>query len=156
MTNGVREMHSHLNDGSTSDELGLSGQLSGNGSAQLTGSNIFSSNGNMIVRGDDVKAMLVDGLPPVELGAVWGKILLKHGVATLQEMNAKGPDGSAEANGWVGIAPDITHSIVQLSLSLKPSLKGRANFGVFLNMLPHPPTEGPYHIQGLLTSPSLS
>jgi type II secretion system protein N len=134
----------------------LGGQLSASGSAQLMGTEVVADRGSMILSGRDVKAVIVNGLPPLELGAVHGKVLLQQGVATLQNLTANGPDGDLAANGEVRIAADIAHSTVQLTLSLRPSAKARASFGLLLNMLPHAPGEGPYYVQGMLMFPSLS
>ena len=134
----------------------LSGELSGHGSAQLTGPEIIADTASIILHGREVKAMLVNGLPPLELGVVGGKVLLEHGVATLLDVTAYGSDGAFSAKGRIQVRQDIAHSFIQFTFSLTPTAKGRAGFGFFLNMLPHAPNEGPYHLQGMLTSPSLS
>lgn len=136
--------------------VGLSGELSGRGSAQLMGPDIIADRASIILLARDVKAVLVNGLPPLELGVVQGKVVLEQGVATLQDVTASGSDGDLAANGRVQVTQNIAHSIIQLTLSLRPTAKGRAGFGFLLNMLPHTPNEGAYHLQGMLTSPSLS
>ena len=136
--------------------IDLSGELSGSGSAQVTGSGISAGRASMILIGRHVKAVIVNGLPPLDLGVVRAKVLLEQGVAILQDVRAYGSDGGIEANGEIRLAPDIANSIVQLTVSLTPTAKGRAGFGLFFNMLPHAPSDGPYHVEGALTSPSVS
>jgi len=136
--------------------VALSGELSGSGSAQVMGSGIIACRASMILIGRHVKAEIVNGLPPLDLGVVRANVVLEQGVAILQEVSAYGSDGSIEANGEIQVAPDIADSIVQLTVSLTPTTKGRAGFGLFLNMLPHAPNDGPYHVKGALTSPSVS
>ncbi len=134
----------------------LSGELSGRGSAQMMGPDIIADSASMIVLGRAVKLAIVNGLPPLELGAVSGKVLLDRGIVALRDLRARGSDGEIEANGEIHLAPDVADSTVQLTLSLKPTAQGRASFGLFLKMLPHPPGEGPYHVEGPLTFPSVS
>jgi len=134
----------------------LSGELSGHGSAQLMGPEIIADTASIILHGREVKAVLVNGLPPLELGVVRGKAVLEHGVATLLDVTAYGSDGAFAASGRVQVRHDIAHSFIQFTFSLTPTAKGRAGFGFLLNMLPHAPNEGPYHLQGMLSSPSLS
>jgi type II secretion system protein N len=136
--------------------LGLKGELSGRGSAQLMGPDIIAGRGNMIFFGRDVEAAIVNGLPPLDLGTVRGKVILEQGVAILQDVRAAGADGELGVNGEIELAPNIARSVMQLTVALTPSRKGRAAFGFFLNMLPHAPNDGPYHVQGALMSPSVS
>jgi type II secretion system protein N len=145
-------------EGDLQHQLGVvfSGELSASGSFQLAGPDITVGDASMVFLGRHVKAEIVNGLPPLELGVVRGKMALEQGVATLQDVKAYGSDGELTANGRVQVAQDIAHSTVQLTLSLSPTAKGRAGFGFLLNMLPHTPSEGPYHLQGVLTSPLLN
>jgi type II secretion system protein N len=136
--------------------IALSGLISGRGSAQLMGPDLVGDTATIVFLGRDVKAVLVNGLPPLELGVVRGKVLLEQGAATLQDVRAYGSDADLAANGKVQVKQDIAHSFIQLTLSLRPTAKGRAGFGLLLNLLPHAPSDGPYHVQGLLASPSLS
>jgi len=145
-------------EGDAPHQLGvvLSGELSGSGSAQVMGPDIIGGSASMILLGRNVKIAIVNGLPPLELGVIRGKVLLVQGVAILQGVRAYGPDGDLEANGEIQLAPDVANSTVELTLTLMPTAKGRASFGFLLNMLPHAPSEGPYHLQGALTGPSVS
>jgi type II secretion system protein N len=145
-------------EGEAPDQLGvtLSGELSGSGTAHVTGPEVSTASASMILLGRGVKVAIVNGLPPLELGAVNGKVLLEQHVATLRDVRAHGSDGDLEVSGEIQLAPDVADSTVQLTVSLTPTAKGRANFGVFLNMLPHTPGEGPYHVEGPLTFPSVS
>jgi type II secretion system protein N len=136
--------------------VALSGELSGSGSAQVTGSDIIADSASIILIGRHIKAAIVNGLPPLDLGVVRAKVLLEQGIATLQDLRAYGSDGGLEANGEIHLVPDIANSTVQLTVSLTPTTKARASFSLFLNMLPHAPSDGPYHVGGALTSLSVS
>jgi type II secretion system protein N len=136
--------------------VALSGELSGSGSAQVTGSDIIAGSASIILIGRHIKAAIVNGLPPLDLGIVRAKVLIEQGVATLQDLRAFGSDGGLEANGEIQLVPDIANSTVQLTVSLTPTTKARASFGLFLNMLPHAPSDGPYHVGGALMSLSVS
>jgi hypothetical protein len=115
----------------------MSGELSGRGSAQLMRRGIIGNNARILLLGHDIKASLVDGLPPIEFGVARAKV-------------------AVDQSGRLQIAQDIVHSFVQLTLSMKPSAKARTAFGLFFKMLPHDPNEGPFFLQGMLASPSLS
>jgi type II secretion system protein N len=134
----------------------LSGELAGRGSAQLMGPDIITASANLVLFGRDVKATFVDGLPPLELGIVRVNLLLGHGIASFQDVRAESADGDLAATGEIHLRDDIANSTVQLTVSLRPSTKARAAFGMFLNMLPHPPSAGPYHLEGPLEFPRVS
>jgi type II secretion system protein N len=155
---GEQTVPAQTEDGNTPHRLGvtLTGELSGSGFAQMIGPDIIASRASMILLGRHVRAVIVNGLPPLDLDVIRAKMLLAQGVATLQGVHAYGSDGGFEMNGRIQLAPDITHSTMQLTISLTPTPKGRASFGLLLNMLPHAPSSGPYHVDGMLTSPSVS
>ena len=136
--------------------IGLNGELSGSGSGQVLGPNISSGRASAVLFARHVEAAIINGQPPIDLGEVSGKVTLEQGVATLQDIKAEGSDGELEVNGEIQIAPDVTNSTMQLTVSLTPSAKGQATSGLLLNMLPHTPSDGPYHIRGALTSLSVS
>jgi type II secretion system protein N len=133
----------------------LTGELSGIGSAHLA-HDITAGSASMILRGYNVKLVLVHGLPPLELGAINGKVALRQGTLTLRDVTGRGSDCDLEASGDIQLARTAATSTIKLNLSLAPSTAGRARFGPLLNMLPHPPEEGPYHLEGRLISPSVS
>jgi len=134
----------------------LSGELSGGGSLRVMGADIAAGRANIIVFGNHVRAAIVDGLPALDLGVVRGNLRFERGIATLEDLSAAGSDGEVKAQGEIRLAPDIAHSIVRLTVSLTPTAKGRANFGLLLNMLPHTPSRGPYRVEGILSSPSVT
>jgi type II secretion system protein N len=136
--------------------IALTGELSGNGSAQMIGADFSSGRASVILSARHVEAAIINGLPPLDLGVVSGEVKLEQGVATLQDIKADGSDGELEVNGEIQLAPDITNSTMQLTVSLTPSAQGRASSGLLLKMLPHAPSDGPYHVQGALTSLSVS
>lgn len=144
-------------DGATDTSgFAIGGELSARGSAQIMRQDITRSSGGILLVGHNIKAVLVNGLPPVELGATRAKLVLDQGLAMLQEVKAYGPDGDLAANGRVQLAQDIAHSLVQITFSLKPSARAKSAFGLFFRMLPHDPNDGPFYLQGLLGSLSLS
>jgi type II secretion system protein N len=134
----------------------LSGELSGRGLAQVTGVELTAARASIVLVGRHIRAAIIDGLPSLDLRVVRGKVLLDRGVATLQDVSAVGSAGEVKAQGEIQLAPDIARSTVRLTVSLAPTAKGRASFGPLLNMLPHAPSDGPYQLEGVLTSPSLT
>jgi type II secretion system protein N len=137
-------------------DVSLSGELSGRGSAQVAVPDIIASRASVMLSGRHVKAMIVNGLPPLDLEVIRARILLAQDVATLQGVRADGSDGELEMNGRIELAPDVTRSIMHLTISLTPTPKGQASFGFLMQMLPHAPSAGPYHVEGILTAPSIS
>jgi type II secretion system protein N len=136
--------------------VALNGEVSGSGSAQVTGPDIVAGSARMVLLGRHIEAAVVNGLPPLDLGIVRGRVRVEQGVAILQDVKAFGSDGDLEANGAIRLASNIADSEVRITVSLTPTAKGRASFGLLFNMLPHAPGEGPYHVEGALRSPSVS
>ena len=134
----------------------LSGRLSGSGLAQVAGSDIIANRASMILDGRDVKATLVNGLPPLQFSVVHGSLLLENGVVSIKDVRAHGPDGDLKANGLIHLSPKVPESTIQLDVSVMPTDQGRASFGPLLNLLPHAPSDVPYHLEGALTFPSVS
>src|SRR3989442_690621 len=116
----------------------------------------MADTGRMVLDGREVTIAIVNGFPPLRCGVVTGEVLLNQGVVSLHKLQTRGADADIEANGEIHLGPDFAGSTVILTVSLVPTAAGRERFGVFLNMLPHPPSEGPYHIEGSLTSPSVN
>jgi type II secretion system protein N len=134
----------------------MSGEVSGSGSALLAGPNIMTVTGRTMIKGRDITITIVNGLAPIRFGTVTGDLSLKNGVVNMRNIEAHGPDGSIEANGEVELAVDPAQSTIKMEVSLAPSADGREHFAMFLNMLPHPPGEGPYQIEGPLMAPTVS
>jgi type II secretion system protein N len=140
------------------DVLGavVSGEVSGAGSAQLAGPDIMTLNARTILHGHDITVAIVNGLSPLRLGALTGTLSLENGIVDVRSIEAHGPDGSVKVNGEIQLAPVPAESTIRLNVSLAPSADGNAHFGVFLNMLPHPPADGPYQVEGPLRAPTVS
>jgi hypothetical protein len=158
---GEPKLRSKVEDiGASSNPFGLgrvfSGEISGRGSASLIAPDIMGASARMVLYGRNIRVLLVNGMRPLELGMVRGALVIEQGVATVQNVKANGADGDLAAEGEIRLAPDIASTTAQLTISLRPSSEARAAFGFLLNMLPHPPNEGPYHLEGALSSPSLS
>lgn len=134
----------------------LNGSLSGVGSAELNSPLLSDNKGRLAVDGRDVVVEIADGAPPIRLGVVSGSLSLEGGVVTMHDVEAHGGDIEVKAEGTIHLDPDIAESEVEMQLSLAPTPAGRAHFGIFLNLLPHPPEEGPYQVSGPLMSPSIT
>jgi type II secretion system protein N len=132
------------------------GLLSGTGSALIRGPQISDNGGTATVAGHDVILEITRGFPPIHLGAISGRLLLDAGVLTFQELEAHGGDLDARATGAIRLGSQLGDSTISARVYLTPTASGRAHFGLFLKMLPHPPTEGPYYLRGPLYEPSLS
>jgi type II secretion system protein N len=136
-------------------DIALRGELSGSGSAQFGPADITAGPASFELLGRQVSIAVIDGLPPLDLGVVQGKLLLNQGVVSVR-LRATGSDGNVAARGTIQLAPDAAHTMLRLAVWLTPTTKGRSNFGLLLKMLPHAPDDGPYQVTGVLTSPSVS
>ena len=134
----------------------LSGSISGTGSAELRGPQVPDNSANLVLDGQRVAIQIVNGFPPVHLGAISGVITLENGTLRLRDVEGHGGDAEIKAEGAIQLGPDLPDSTVDLRVSVTPTARGRAHFGLFLNLLPHPPGAGPYIIRGPLMSPSIS
>ena len=134
----------------------LGGTLSAQGSAQIHGPTLLDDRGRAIIDGRDVTVEITDGFPLIHLGAISGQIALANGVLSFHELKSHGGDIEAEADGTIQVGADPADSMIAARVYLTPTASGRARFGLLFNMLPHPPSEGPYQVRGPLTAPSVS
>ncbi len=134
----------------------LDGHLSGHGWIQINGPELVTMNGKITVTVRDLRADLVRGMPPLEFGIAHARISVDGRILTLNDVTAEGPDGALAASGEIRLGYDVLDSVTHLALVLKPAARGVASFGMFLNILPHPPDAGPYHIDGPIRSPTVS
>jgi type II secretion system protein N len=133
------------------------GAISGAGTAELIeNADLSSDTAHLALAGTGVSIKVLDGLPPMRLGAVTGVAGLSDGAITLNDVDAHGDDVAIAARGTIQLAPDLAESVVDLTVSLTPTPAGRDRFGMLINMLPHPPARGPYYIHGPLMSPSVN
>ncbi len=137
-------------------DIALAGTVSGTGSASVTNGDLVQDQGVMQLAGADVTVDITRGFPRINLGSVSGHFELANGVITFDDIEVHGGDIEARANGEIQLAPDIRESTIAAHLNLTPTASGRDHFGIFFNMLPHPPSEGPYLVTGPLTSPRIS
>jgi type II secretion system protein N len=134
----------------------LGGTLSAQGSAQILGPTLLDDRGRASIDGRDVTVEITHGFPLIHLGAVSGQIMLANGVLTFHELKSQGGDVEAKADGTIQVGADPADSTIAARVYLTPTASGRAHFGLLFNMLPHPPSEGPYQVRGPLTGPSVS
>jgi type II secretion system protein N len=133
----------------------VTGTLSGTGTAQLRGPDLSDNPGESSLAGRDLTFALARSFPPIHLGALTGRLLLADGTLTFQEIETHGVDLDAKADGAIQLAPDPADSTIAARVYLTPTASGRAHFGLFLNMLPHSPSAGPYYLRGPLRWPSI-
>ena len=134
----------------------ISGLMSGAGAAELHGPELPLNQGDLTVTGENVAFVAVKGFPQFHLGAVTGTATLANGTLTIATLKANGGDADIEAEGTIQLADDLPDSAIDMTFTLTPSASGREHFGVFLNLLPHPPEQGPYSVHGPLRFPALS
>ncbi|MGH7842790.1 MAG: hypothetical protein ACREQD_11015, partial [Candidatus Binataceae bacterium] len=120
------------------------------------GPRITDSSGAAAVAAREVTLEITHGFPLIHLGMISGRILLGGGAMTFQQLETHGGDLEARADGTIRLAPELDASTIAARLYLTPTASGRAHFGLFLKLLPHPPAEGPYYLRGPLYAPSLS
>jgi type II secretion system protein N len=133
----------------------VTGTLSGAGTAQLRGPGLDDNPGESNLIGRDLTFALTRSFPPLHLGTLTGRLILADGTLTFQEIETHSIDLDAKADGAIQLAPDPADSTIAARVYLTPTASGRAHFGLFLNMLPHSPSAGPYDLRGPLLGPSI-
>lgn len=151
----LRGLDLHASDALRQFGTSLSGNISGNGAAEIRSPDLPDNAGNLSLDGENV-AVHVGDFPPLRLGAIQGVLRLNGGTVTLTDVTANGEDLALEAAGSIQLAADLADSTLELHVSLHPTSAGREHFGLFFNMLPHPPAAGPYVVSGPILSPSIS
>jgi type II secretion system protein N len=134
----------------------IGGTLSAAGSAQINGADLAENRGSATVDGRDVSVEITQGFPWIHLGAVSGKLVLENAIVRFADVETRGGDVLSKADGEIQLLSDLADSPLVAKVYLAPTASGRAHFGLFFNMLPHPPSEGPYYVRGPLGSPSIS
>ncbi len=134
----------------------LTGALSGKGSAEIQGAAITGDRGEATVRAEQVTLQITEGFPLIHLGEVTGHLLLSNGTLTFQDVETHGGDVDSRADGVIRLAPDLHLSTIEAQIALTPTPSGHDHFGLFFHMLPHPPDEGPYYVNGPLLAPTIT
>jgi type II secretion system protein N len=135
----------------------VKGYLSGSGAAQINGPNLPDDQATMAVNGDQIEVAIVDGFPPIHLGALTGNLQLDQSAVKLSGIVAHGDDLDLKADGTIQLGETLDDSTINLTFYLTPTQNGLDHFGFFLKMLPHPPgPDAPYTVDGNLLSPSIS
>jgi type II secretion system protein N len=137
-------------------EVKLNGLISGEGSAQINGPNLLEDRCDSTLKAKSVTLEITEGFPLINLGEVRGKVALKDGALTFQDVETHGGDVESTAAGVIHLAEDLSLSTIDARVALTPTPAGRDHFGLFFHMLPHPPDQGPFYIRGPLLSPSLT
>jgi type II secretion system protein N len=151
----LRGLDLHASDALRQFGTSLSGNVSAIGAAEVRSPDLPDDAGNLSLDGENV-AVHVGDFPPLHLGAIQGVLRLSGGTVTLTDVTANGEDLALEAAGSIQLAADLADSTLELHVSLHPTSAGRDHFGLFINMLPHSPAEGPYLVSGPILSPSIS
>jgi type II secretion system protein N len=134
----------------------VTGKLWAQGAAQLHGTGLAGSAGQVTVSGRNVTIEITDGFPPIHLGIVTGKFDLANNVLNFHDVETHGGDLEAKADGVIQLGDDPQTSTIAARVALAPTPSGRDHFGLLFHMLPHPPSEGPYQVHGSLAEPSIN
>jgi type II secretion system protein N len=134
----------------------LGGDVSGTGSAKLGNGDLMADSGDARIVGANVTLEITRGFPRIQLGAVSGHLELASGIVTFEDLETHGGDVEAKADGEIRLAPNLAESTITARVYLTPTPNGRDHFGLFFNMLPHPPAEGPFYLSGPLAAPSIN
>lgn len=134
----------------------LNGLFSGTGSVALSGHAIDAGSGKLELNGKGFAVKLGAGFPAIAFADCKAILKLEHGVVKIEQIEGNGADLKALAKGELTLAPDLSNSTVQLTLQLDPTPAGRSHLGIWLGLLPHPPSSQPYTIRGPLRAPSIS
>jgi type II secretion system protein N len=136
-------------------DVELGGKLSCDGTAAVGGSSIDEDSADSSFTGHDVILRVAPGFPPISLGRVDGRATLDHGTLNFEHVQSSGGDFTLRADGALALADELKSSELHARVYLTPTPSGRAHFGFFLRFLPHPPSAGPYYIDGPLYAPSI-
>lgn len=135
----------------------VNGDLSGAGTAHIAGPTLPDETAMMAIAADNLAISIVNGFPPIRVGALTGKLELADGALKLSDIVAHGDDLDFKGNGTIVLADRPEDMTINGTFYLNPTQSGRDHFGFFMKMLPHPPgPDAPYTIDGYLTSPSLN
>ncbi|MGH8012334.1 MAG: type II secretion system protein GspN [Candidatus Binataceae bacterium] len=132
------------------------GFLSGQGDAEIAGSNLVENNGDFTLSANRLSVQPSPGFPAIHFGTVFGKFRVSNGVMYIRQLEAHGGDAEIEVHGSVQFDPeDPAESEIKATMYLNPTPEGRHHLGLLLNFLPHPPSAGPYQLSGTLASPAI-
>lgn len=135
-------------------EVELSGKLSAEGSTSL-GAAIADDHAESAFSGREVILTVAPGFPAIALGQIEGRVTLEQGTMNFEQVQSRGGDFTLRADGAITLADELEASELHARIYLTPNPSGRAHFGFFLRFLPHPPSAGPYYIDGPLYAPSI-
>ena len=136
--------------------LNLGGAVSGDGDFSISQQGVAADRGEINLTGADALFRLFPGSPPIKIGSLIANLKLDNGKLTLQKIESHGGDLTISARGVIELEPYLPDSGVAIRFQIETTPAGRAQLGLLLNFLPHPPNATPYFIHGTLGAPALS
>jgi type II secretion system protein N len=136
--------------------LNLGGVLSGDGDLLISQQGVAADHGEINLSGADALFRLFPGSPPIKIGKLVATIKLDKGKLTLEKMESHGGDLTISGRGVIELEPYLPDSGVAIRFQLETTPVARAQLGILLNFLPHPPNATPYFVHGTLGAPALS
>jgi len=132
------------------------GRLSASGRFDLSPGAAMNPIGDFQFSGKDVAVRFGTGILALTFTELAGAFALKPGVLDVRRLHGHGPELGLDARGAVRLGPNLALSTINATCELAPTPAGRARLGVFLRLLPRPPSAHPYLIRGPLLMPSIS
>jgi len=136
--------------------LNLGGAFSGDGTLLVSQQGVAADRGEINLAASNASFRLFPGSPPIKIGNLIATIKLDKGKLTLEKMASHGGDLTISGRGVIELEPNLPDSGVAIRFQLETTPVARAQLGILLNFLPHPPNSTPYFIHGTLGAPSLS
>jgi len=136
--------------------LNLGGTFSGDGDLLVSQQGVATDHGEINLTAADALFRLFPGSPPIKIGDLIATIKLDKGKLTLEKMESHGGDLTISGRGVIELEPNLPDSVVAIKFKLETTAVARAQLGILLNFLPHPPNATPYFIHGTLGAPALS
>ena len=133
------------------------GRVSGRGWAEMAGSDLAATTGELDFRTADLTVQVTQGFKPIRLGKVEGSLKLARGGALrVSRLSGDGPDGVIKGHGTIRLGSDARQSRIDFALTIQPSAQGRRRLSVLFGLLPRPPGPQPYMLSGPLLYPTIS
>lgn len=136
--------------------LNLGGVFSGDGDFLISQQDFAANHGEMHLTAYDALFRIFSGAPPIKIGNLIANIKLDKGKLTFEKVESQGGDLMISGGGVIELEPNLPDSGVAIKFQLETTPVGRAQLGILLNFLPHPPNSTPYFIHGTLGALALS
>lgn len=134
----------------------LKGIVSGQAVFQELGPGVGQQKGDMVLEGHGLEFTVVKGFPSLRFALLKGSFNVNGAALRINSLSGRGPDMTISGSGIIHMGRTPAESIMEMTLSISPTVEGRARLGALFAFLPHPPDNRPYIIHGPLLMPQAS